>query len=46
MGTLSVQMQQSREIAELRWDGASELIRGKVPERDNERVIRHKPIES
>jgi len=30
---LSVQLLQLREVAELRWDGATELIRGEVPER-------------
>jgi len=30
---LSVQMDELIEVAELRWDGASELIRGEVPER-------------
>jgi len=31
--TLSVQHLQHWEVAELRWDGASELIVGEVPER-------------
>jgi len=30
---LSVQLLQHREVAELRWDGAIELIRVEVPER-------------
>jgi len=30
---LSVQLLQHREVAELRWDGATELIHGEVPER-------------
>jgi len=30
---LSVQPLQLSEVAELRWDGASELIRGDCPER-------------
>jgi len=31
--TLSVQHVQPREVAELRWNGATELILGEVPER-------------
>jgi len=30
---LSVQQLKLREVAELRWDGATELIRGEIPER-------------
>jgi len=30
---LSVQRGEHREVAEMRWDGATELIRGKPPER-------------
>jgi len=30
--TLSVQLLNFREVAELRWDGASELIHGDPPE--------------
>jgi len=30
---LSVQIDELREVAELRWDGASEIIRVEVPER-------------
>jgi len=30
--TLSVQLLQLREVAELRWDGANEIIRVEVPE--------------
>jgi len=30
---LNVQLFQLREVAELRWDGASEIIRVEVPER-------------
>jgi len=31
--TLSVQQLKLREVVELRWDGATKLIRGEVPER-------------
>ena len=31
--TMSVQIGDLREVAELRWDGASEIIRVEVPER-------------
>jgi len=34
--TLSIQFGELSEVAELKWDGASELIRGKVPESDND----------
>ena len=34
--TLSVQVFQLREVAELRWDGATELIRVEVPESGND----------
>jgi len=33
---LSVQSGELREIAELRWDGATELIRVEVPESGND----------
>ena len=35
---LSVQREEHREVAELRWDGASELIRREAPVRDNKRL--------
>jgi len=34
--TLSVQIDEHREVAELRWDGATELIRVEAPESDND----------
>ena len=34
--TLSVQIDEHREVAELGWDGAIELIRVEVPESDND----------
>jgi len=30
---LSVQIDELREVAELRWDSASEIIRGEIPAR-------------
>jgi len=30
---LSAQIRKLREVAELRWDGASEIIRGEIAER-------------
>jgi len=33
--SLRIQSVELSEVAELKWDGASELIRGMVPERDN-----------
>ena len=33
---LSIQIGEHRELAELRWDGAIELIRVELPESDND----------
>jgi len=39
---LSAQIDEHREVAELRWDGAIELIRVKLPESDNDAMSKLK----
>jgi len=47
--TLSVHIDDHREVAELRWDGATELIVVEVPENDNDAmgtIEDHKKVKS